>query len=463
MSKQKVKVLGAFSLAMISMAAIVSLRNLSLIAGLGLSAVFFLSLAALIFFIPISLVVAELAAAWPKPGGCYEWVKEAFGKPLAFVTLWLSWMASVAWFPTILVFTASMLAHMLQPIFPSLESNQSFILICMLVIFWGSTLINFLGIEFSGFISSCGVLLGTILPGLVIIVLGLWWVNSANHSHISLTLVDLVPNFDLDNLILFSGVLLSLAGIEIAAYHVRETKDPQHNYPRALLIAAVAILLIYILGTLSIAMVVPQEELSLAAGLIQAFGVFFTHMSISWIIPVMAACLLLGAIACINAWVAGPAKGMLIVAEDGFFPKWLKKVNKRGVPTALLAMQAGVGSLLSILFIYSNHNTFIWILTVLSAQFTCLVYILVFASALRLRYSQAKTERPFRVKGIWLLSILGIFACLFCFIITYVPHSQYIDLETHVYYKLLVLSFVALMIPPMLLIKFRHWSRRVAK
>ena len=90
MSKQKVRVLGAFSLAMISMAAIVSLRNLSLIAGLGLSAVFFLSLAALIFFIPISLVVAELAAAWPKPGGCYEWVKEAFGKPLAFITLWLS-------------------------------------------------------------------------------------------------------------------------------------------------------------------------------------------------------------------------------------------------------------------------------------------------------------------------------------------------------------------------------------
>ena len=64
------KVLGTFTLAMITMAAIVSLRNLSLTAELGFSAIFFLALAGIVFFIPTALVIAELAASWPRAGGC---------------------------------------------------------------------------------------------------------------------------------------------------------------------------------------------------------------------------------------------------------------------------------------------------------------------------------------------------------------------------------------------------------
>ncbi len=463
MTQQKTRVLGTFSLAMLTMAAIVSLRNLSLIAGLGISAVFFLCLAALIFFIPTALVVAELAAAWPRPGGCYEWVQEAFGKPLAFFTLWLSWMASVAWFPTILIFTAAMFAHVLQPVFPQLEHSQIFILVCMLSMFWGSTFINFLGIEFSGFISTCGVILGTIIPGVLIIALGVWWVLSAKQSFVVLSIAELVPNCSLDNISLFAGVLLSLAGIEVSAYHVREAQNPQLCYPRAILIAATVILLLYIFGTLAIAMVVPGEELSLATGLIQAFAVFLSNMNLAWLIPLMACCLFLGAAACINTWVAGPAKGMLIVAEHGFFPPWLRKVNKRGVPTALLVSQAAVGSVLSILYISSGSNSFIWLLTALSAQFTCLMYIMVFASVLRLRYTQKYIERPFRVKALWLVASLGILACIFSFLIVYIPHTQFMHMSHAMYYKILIGAFLILLMPPLLLIKYRHRSRGTAK
>lgn len=463
MTRQKTRVLGTFSLAMLTMAAIVSLRNLSLIAGLGVSAVFFLCLAALIFFIPTALVVAELAAAWPRPGGCYEWVQEAFGKPLAFFTLWLSWMASVAWFPTILVFTSAMFAQVLQPVFPQLEHSQSFILICMLGMFWGSTFINFLGIEFSGFISTCGVILGTIIPGILIIGLGMWWVFSAKHSYIPLTVEQLVPNCTFDNLSLFAGVLLSLAGIELAAYHVREAQHPQRSYPRAILIAAAVILILYIFGTLAIAIVVPQSELSLATGLIQAFGVFLAQMNLAWLIPLMACCLFLGAAACINTWVAGPAKGMLVVAEHGFFPPWLRKVNKRGVPTALLILQAAVGSVMSILYICGSSNTFIWLLTSLSAQFTCLMYILIFCAALRLRYSQKHTARPFKVRAIWVVSVVGILACSFSFLIVYIPHSQFMLMQHDLFYKVLLFSFILLLLPPVMLIKYRHRSAKAAK
>lgn len=461
MSKPKTRVLGTFTLAMITLAAIVSLRNLSFIAGLGISAVFFVCVAGLIFFLPTAFVIAELAAAWPKPGGCYVWVGEAFGKPLAFFTLWTSWMTSVVWFPTILIFTAAMLAHMLHPLFPHLELSREFILLSMLATIWGATIVNFYGIEFSGFISSCGVIAGTLIPGVLIIFLGLWWVGTGHDSVIPLSIPNLLPDLNIDNLTLFSGVLISLAGIELAAFHVREAKDPQHSYPRAVLLASAAILLIYILGTLSIAIVVPPEKLSLASGLIQAFAVFFKQVGMAWIIPLLAAFIFLGAIAGVNAWVAGPAKGMLVVAEDGFLPPWLHKVNHKGVPTSLLLIQAIVVSVLSILFImYMNNNTSIWILTALSAQFTCLMYVLIFLAALKLRYKQPHTPRPFKVSAIWPVACCGIGACIFSFVIVYVPHSQLVSIQNSLYNTLLFSIFLLLLLPTLLLMKFRIRSRR---
>ena len=460
----RTRVLGTFTLAMITMAAIVSLRNLPLNAELGFSSVFFLCLAALIFFIPTALVIAELAATWPRAGGCYVWVGEAFGKPLAFITLWLSWMASVAWFPTILAFTATMLAHILAPIFPGLENNTLFLMSCMLAIFWITTLSNFCGIEFSGFLISGGVIIGTLIPGLLIIILGLSWVVSGNPSQVPLSISSLIPDCKLDNLVLFSGLVLGLAGVELAAYHVREAKNPQHSYPRALLLASGLILAVYILGTLAIAIVVPQQDLSLASGLVQAFAVFFTQVGLPWMIPLMAAFLLCGALAGINAWVVGPAKGMLIVAQDGFLPNWLQRVNKHGVPTALLTLQAVVGSLLTLLFIYiRNNNTSIWMLIALSAQFTCVVYILIFCAALKLRVDQPDIVRPFRAKAIWLISGCGIAACIFSFIVVYIPHVKLVSIEYGWYCFLLMAGFLMLLLPAILLIYLRHRSNIAAK
>ncbi len=453
------KVLGTFTLAMITMAAIVSLRNLSLTAELGFSAIFFLALAGIVFFIPTALVIAELAASWPRAGGCYVWVEEAYGKPLAFIAIWLSWMASVAWFPAVLAFTATMLAHMLTPVFPGLEHNTNFILLTMLAVFWGATLSNFIGIKFSGIFSSVGVMLGTLIPGALIILLGLWWIISGKPSQIPLNLASLIPDFKLDNLSLFAGVILGFAGVELAAYHISDAKDPQHSYPRALIIAVSLILVVYVLGTLAIAVVVPQVDLSLASGLIQAFTVFFANVGLTWLVPVIALFLFAGAMAGINAWIVGPAKGLLIVAQDGFLPRWLQQENSNGVPTALLLSQALVGSILALVFLYiQNSSASIWFLTALSAQFTCVQYILVFAAAVKLRYTQPRTPRAFKAPFIWLTAGLGIISCMFSFLIVYVPHGKLVLINPSAYCGLLVISFIGMLLPAWLLIKYRSRS-----
>ena len=87
MNTPKKKTLSLFSLVMINLIAIDSLKTLSTSAEYGLSLVFYFLLVALVFFIPMSLVAAELATGWPETGGIYVWAREAFGKKWGFFTM----------------------------------------------------------------------------------------------------------------------------------------------------------------------------------------------------------------------------------------------------------------------------------------------------------------------------------------------------------------------------------------
>lgn len=452
---QPKRVLGTFTLAMITVAAIISLRNLPLSAEFGLSSIFYFVVAAGVFFIPIALTTAELATGWPRAGGNYVWVSEAFGKPIGFFSLWTAWMESIAWFPAILAFTGAMLAHLLAPLFPGLEHNKVFYFAVMLSVFWGATFLNFLGIKTSGWVSALGVLTGTLIPGALIIGLGVWWVIAGHPSALTFSWSALTPDFRLDSMVFFSGILLGLAGVEIAVFHIREAKNPQKDYPRALAIASILILSISILGTLAIAVVVPQNDISLLSGLIQAFKVFFEHFGLSWALPIMALFALIGSLAGVNTWTVGPAKGLLVSAEDGFLPPLLKRVNPAGVPTGMLVFQALIGSILSLVFLWmDSHSAAYWVLTALSAQFTVVQYGIVFAAMLKLRYSQPNTPRAFRIPGgkwgAWCVASVGIVACVFGFWIVYLPPAQLETGDRTVYQAMLAISFVLLSVIPIL-------------
>ncbi len=110
------KPLGVFSLVMINVIAVDSLRTLPISAHYGSSIIFYYLLAAITFFIPAALVTAELATGWPTKGGIYAWVKEAFGAKVGFLIIWLQWIYNIVWYPTILSFVAVTIAYLIKPI-----------------------------------------------------------------------------------------------------------------------------------------------------------------------------------------------------------------------------------------------------------------------------------------------------------------------------------------------------------
>ena len=79
------------ALAMINVAAMVSPRNLPMMAEYGWSLIFFVLLAVVLFLVPVSLAIAELAITWPRRGGVYPWVKEAFKGRAGFLAVWCDW------------------------------------------------------------------------------------------------------------------------------------------------------------------------------------------------------------------------------------------------------------------------------------------------------------------------------------------------------------------------------------
>lgn len=448
-SQSSQRKLGVFTLAMMSVSAIIALRNLPMLAEQGWASVFFLSVASVLFFIPISLVSAELASGWPDRGGIYAWVKHAFGDDRGAYAIWFEWIESVVWLPVVLSFIAASLAYIVNP---ELAQNRVFLISVMLVVLWSGTFLNFLSIKTSGLVSSLGIIIGSIIPGICVIALGCMWLASGNQVEAEFSTAALLPEMRLDNLVLFTEILLGFAGIEVAAFHIRETKDPRRTFPRATFISAFIIIVIYVLGSVSIALVVPKEQITYHAGVMQAFEVFLAAFNLSWALPVLASLAVIGALALVNTWIIGPSKGLLASALDGEFPKFTTKTNKQGSPVVILMMQAMVATALSLpyLFMPTVKESY-WILNTLAAQLILMMYFLIFIAAIKLKLSHPKTPRAYQIPGgklgMWIVAGTGTLSCVGAFFLGFVPPASS-NLSSTTYPLVLVSGIVILSLPP---------------
>lgn len=452
------QVLGFFQLVMINVIAVDSIRTLPFSAVYGFSLVFFYLLAALAFFIPTALVSAELGTGWPNRGGIYVWVREAFGKKISFIVIWLNWIYNVLWYPTIMALIAGTFAYFFDP---KLAESPTYMCVSVLILFWAATLINCLGMRASSILSTLGALIGTIFPMVLITVLGIIWVVQDKPMHIQFDWQHFFPKGDQNhNLAFLTNVLFGLVGLEMAATHAAEMRNPKRDYPRSLLVSCIIILATIICASLALAIVVPNDQLSLATGIMQAFAVFTETYHLPWLLPVIAGFIVLGGLSAVGAWIIGPTKGLMVATEDGSLPAFLGRTNKQGAPVAILLTQAIIVSLLCLLFILlPTVNSSYWLLSVITAQIALIVYIVLFAAAVKLHYSKADVPRHFRIPGkklgIWSVCSVGMLCCILVFLFGFLPPSQVPFQNILLYEFILVGGIVICCGIPLLIIKKR--------
>ena len=458
--------LSVITLAIMNVTAVVSLRGLPAEAVYGLSSAFYYLFAAIVFLIPTALVAAELAAMFAdKQGGVFRWVGEAMGARTGFLAIWLQWIESTIWYPTVLTFGAVSIAFigMDQTHDLSLASNKMFTLAVVLLIYWIATFISLKGLDWVGKIAKLGGLIGTIIPAGLLIVLGIIYLATGGHNNMDMSQGFLPDLSKLDNLVLASGIFLFYAGMEMMGIHVMDVKNPRKNYPKAIFIGSLITVCIFILGTFSLGLIIPSKDINLTQSLLIGFDNYFRYLHMSWASPIIAIALMFGVLAGVLTWVSGPSKGIYAVGKAGYMPPFFQRANKIGVQSNILIVQGVIVTLLSLLFVVMpSVQSFYQILSQLTVLLYLIMYLLMFASAIILRYKMKDTERPFRIgKGnwaMWLIAGLGFCGSLLAFVLSFIPPDQIATGSNTVWFSVLIIGCIVVVGAPFVIYASRKPS-----
>lgn len=411
------------TLALMTTASVASLRPSPSMALYGLAAVFLYLLPAVVFLLPTALVGAELASGWT--GGIYRWVSEALGKPLGFVAVWCQFAMTIAYYPSLLAYVASTFAYVVHP---SLAEDGLYVAIVIVVIYWTGVWVTSRGTKTVAGLSSLGLVVGTLVPGVVLVALGIVFLGEGNASEAPMSADHWLPPWTgLASLVLIVNNFLSYAGMEMNGVHVSSLRHPRAEYPRSVFLATGLVLLIFILPALAISWVMPASELSLTAGLMQAFQAFFDHFHVGWMTKVVGIMLVLAALGGMLTWLAGPAKGLVTLArQEGYLPPFLQKFNRHGVPLNIMVAQGVVTTLIGVLYAFSDDvSSAYWMFSVITVQIYLIAYLLMFVAVVRLRATQPHVRRGFVVPAVTLVAGVGFVASACALGIGFVPPDQF--------------------------------------
>jgi glutamate:GABA antiporter len=445
------------SLAFLTTGSVASLRSAPTMAVYGLACVFLYAVPAILFLLPQALVSAELASGWS--GGVYRWISEGLSAPLGLLAVWCQFAMTIFYYPTLLAYVASTLAYAINP---DLASNGIWTGSIIVIVFWAGVFVSGRGMREVAKLASSGLVIGTLIPGVLLVVMGIVYLLQGNPSAAPMDGGHLLPAWTgVASLVLIVNNFLSYSGMEMNAVHVSSLKEPKREFPRAMFLAMGLVLLIFILPALAVSWVVPADGVSLTAGVMQAFTEFFGHFGVSSLVPIVAVALVCAATGGMLGWLAGPSKGLLLIGrENGYLPPYFQRLNSHGVQVNILVAQGMLTTVIALMYAFiPDVSSAYWILSVMTTQVYLVMYVLMFVAAMRLRRNQPDHERGYRAPVLTLLCVVGCLSSVAAFAIGFVPPSQFAGGSTAVYVLVVTGGIVLIgLLPPILLYRLRKPS-----
>ncbi len=442
------------ALAMMTVGSVGYLGSAPAMSVVGLASVFLYVLPAIVFLVPVSLVAAELASGWP--GGVYNWVREGVSAPMGLLAVWCEFAQTIFYYPALLAFVGATLAYVIAP---HLASDGVYTAAIIIILFWGGVLLSSRGLGLVAALSSSGTLVGTLVPGAILVALGIAYLLQGHHSAAPMTTHQILPPWTgLASVVLIVNSFFTYAGIEVNAVHVDELRNPGREFPKSIFLAMGLVLAVFILPTLAIAWVVPSHQISFTAGVMQAFNSLLAHFGLAFATPLIAIALAVGALAGMMAWLDGPSEGLLRIGrEQGFLPPYFQRVNRKGVEVRILSAQGVVITVIALLYAFvPDVSRDYWIFVAMATQVYLIMYVLMFVAAVRLRRSQPNRARGYRAPLLGLLCVVGTASSLLAFLIGFVSPSQFGHSNPLVYASLILAGILAIgVLPPFLLHRFR--------
>jgi amino acid transporter len=346
-------------------------------AGYG-RAMLLLLLIPLVWSVPTSLMVGELAAAIPEEGGYYRWVHRALGPFWGFQEAWLSLAASIfdmAIYPVTFVLYLSRIAPTWTEGYRGTLWALAVVVACAL---W-----NLSGAKAVGE-GSVGMFCILLSPFVILMAAGLWKVFTG-HGIAAHAAHSGGIEMDLSGAVLVT--LWNYMGWDNASTVAQEVDQPQRNYPRAMLVSSALVAATYILPIAVVALVgIPADRFSTGA---------WTDAARELVGPWLALAVVLGGtingFGMFNALTLSYTRVPYALANEGLLPKLLTKTTTRGVPWASVIL-CSVAWALALRF---SFERLISIDLVLYGA----ALLLEFVALVVLRKREPHLPRPFRVPG----------------------------------------------------------------
>jgi len=385
-----------------TMALCATVRSIPTLAAAGWLQITFMIFAVLFFAWPVTAIAGELSTLLPGEGGPQLWVKKGLGERWGMVTAWLLWAMMFAG----MVMVATGLWPMLCIAFgrPELTGDIFYSMICVLVLYWIITILN-LNFNMAKIGGNIGVWLGIYIPAVMIFVLGIAVAFKIGLNPLGgldvFSFAKLVPNIaDMSSLKYLVAIAFIFTGIEISSVFIPQLENPVKNYPKGLMAALIAMVVINLANGLLVANVVPKGTLELA-NVAQPVLIACQILGLPTIIAnIFAFMVFIGVMLQLSAWVTGPARSMTQVAREGLFPAWFNfhKVNKFGVSKSVIFAQSIGISLFTLLYVViGNVNAVFLTLTNVTAVVYSIAYIFIAIAIVKLRYDMPNAERAYRI------------------------------------------------------------------
>ena len=406
--------IGLRDLVLFNVSAVLGLRWLATAAHTGPHALTLWVLALLMFFVPQSLTVVELARRFPDEGGIYDWTKRAFGPFHGFVCGWSYWISNLAYFPTVLISGVVLGAYVGGARGIELSKSPVFTSGLALVLMVIATIMCVAGTEKGKWLANVGGM-AIWAPGGILCFCGLlsWWKFG---SATAITLHSLIPKFEMGTVNFWSQQAFAFAGLELAPIMAGEIRDPAKNVPRAALISGLSIALIYIAGTAAVMAIIPSAQVDVIAGPVQAIDDVARRYGWSSFGGVIGLLMAVGALGGAAAWLAGSARLPFVAGLDHFLPPSFGRVHPRWrTPYVAILSLAGPAIVLLALGLFGGTvaETF-----VLLADMTLLLYFVpflyMFATMISLRPGARMTA----------LAVLGAFTTLAAVVLAFIPPAE---------------------------------------
>jgi hypothetical protein len=183
---------------------------------------------------------------------------------------------------------------------------------------------------------------------------------------------------------------------------------------------ALNFILLFTLGSFAVATVLPDKDINPREGLMKAFQQIFTRFAIDWATPLICVLLAFGGIGGVMSWISGPSRGLLWTAREGEIPPFLAKTNKNGVQISILIIQGVIVTVLApAYFVMADVSVAFFLLSAVTITLYLIMYMMMYAAAIRLRYSQPDLKRSYRVPGgtigMWCIAGVGFAGVAFAF------------------------------------------------